>query len=89
MTTVQKTLPTIVTIKTPVKGQTLMADAFRRLLRNRPAVIGGIIIILAIFLAIFAPQIAPYTFQDTDLANNNAAPVWITQLFPGMIPTAR
>ncbi len=86
MATAQKTLPQIVTIRTPVKGQSLMTDAFRRLRRNRPAVIGGILIILAIIMAIFAAQIAPYSYQDTDLANNNAAPEWITNLFPSMIP---
>ncbi len=86
MATAQKTMSTVVDIKEPVKGETLMADAFRRLRRNRPATLGGIIIIIAILLAVFAGQIAPFSERDTDLANNNAAPEWITHLFPGMIP---
>lgn len=86
MATAQKSVSPVVSIAAPVKGQSLMTDAFRRLRRNRPATLGGIIIIIAILLAIFAAQIAPYSFQDTDLKNNNAAPEWITHLFPNMIP---
>ena len=47
----------------------LWSDAWRRLLANKAAVAGGIILILLIVLAIFAPWIAPhsYSYQNLDL----------------------
>ena len=42
------------------KSESLWQDALRRLLRNKAAVVGGVIILLLIFTAIFAPLIAPY-----------------------------
>ena len=47
----------------------LWSDAWRRLLANKAAVAGGIILIVLIVLAIFAPWIAPhsYSYQNLDL----------------------
>ena len=47
----------------------LWSDGWRRLLANKAAVAGGIILILLIVLAIFAPWIAPhsYSYQNLDL----------------------
>jgi oligopeptide transport system permease protein len=47
----------------------LWSDAWRRLLANKAALAGGIILILLIVLAIFAPWIAPhsYSYQNLDL----------------------
>jgi oligopeptide transport system permease protein len=47
----------------------LWSDAWRRLLANKAAVAGGIILILLIVLATFAPWIAPhsYSYQNLDL----------------------
>lgn len=52
----------------------LWKDAFRRLLKNKMAVLGGIIIIVLLILAIFAPYIAPYHYADGSLINNYAKP---------------
>jgi len=52
----------------------LWKDAFRRLLKNRMAVLGGIIVIVLLILAIFAPYIAPYHYADGSLINNYAKP---------------
>ena len=41
----------------------LWSDAWRRLLANKAAVAGGIILILLIVLAIFAPWIAPHSYS--------------------------
>ena len=47
----------------------LWSDAWRRLLANKAAVAGGLILLLLILLAIFAPWIAPhsYSYQNLDL----------------------
>lgn len=52
----------------------LWKDAFRRLLKNKMAVLGGIIIIVLLILAIFAPYIAPYHYAESSLINNYAKP---------------
>ena len=72
-------------LQTHIKGESLWFDAWRRLRRNRLAVLGAIIIIFAILVAVFANQIAPKGFGDQILADNNAAPLWVTQIFPSMI----
>ena len=47
----------------------LWSDAWRRLLANKAAVAGGIILLVLIFLAIFAPWNAPhsYSYQNLEL----------------------
>ncbi len=67
-----------------IKSQSLWQEAMGRLLRNRGAVTGGIIIILLVLTAIFADVIAPYTFDKQSLLDANAVPVWITKLFPSL-----
>jgi len=52
----------------------LWKDAFRRLYKNKMAVLGGIIIIILFILAIFAPYIAPYHYAEGSLINNYAKP---------------
>ncbi|MDB2319034.1 MAG: ABC transporter permease [Proteobacteria bacterium] len=51
------------------QGSSLWTDAWRRLLANKAAVAGGIILLILIFLAIFAPWIAPhsYSYQNLEL----------------------
>ncbi len=45
-------------------GTGLWTLAFKRLLRNKAAIVGGIIIVLIVLVAIFADFIAPYNFSD-------------------------
>lgn len=52
----------------------LWKDAFHRLLKNKMAVMGGIIILVLIILAIFAPYIAPYHYAEGNLLDNFAKP---------------
>ncbi len=68
--------------------ESLWRDAWRRLLRNKLAVIGGIFIIIVVVAAIFAddgiiawafqrePQqlLAPYSYEKTDFENTRASP---------------
>ncbi len=53
-----------------VKGVSLWVDAFRRLLKNKLAVFGAIIIIFFVLVAIFADFIAPYPYDYIDFENN-------------------
>ena len=52
----------------------LWRDAFRRLLRNRLAVAGGLVVILLCLVAIFADVLAPRPYTKTNFARLNEAP---------------
>jgi oligopeptide transport system permease protein len=71
------------------KRESLTADAFRRLIRNRAAVLGGVIVLLLALIAIFAGQIAPKTFEVQVLVDNNKVPEWMLSVFPTMKPYAK
>jgi oligopeptide transport system permease protein len=64
------------------KQASLWADALYRLLRNRAAVMGGLIAISLVLVAIFAPWIAPRDYATQVLADNNRMPSWLLNLFP-------
>ena len=66
------------------KSQSLWQEAMSRLMRNRAAMTGGILIILLILTAIFADFIAPYGFAKQSLIDANAVPAWIIRLFPSL-----
>lgn len=67
------------------KSESLWGDALGRLLRNRAAVIGGVIILVLALTAIFAEHIAPRGFAEQVLIDNNAAPPWVLRVFPTMV----
>src|SRR5690606_9726231 len=77
---------TVVALKKGRKSAGYWSDAWRRLLRNRAAMIGLIIILANVLMAVFAPAIAPKPYDRQVLADNNAAPYWVTQVFPNMRP---
>jgi oligopeptide transport system permease protein len=66
------------------KGESLWMDAWKRLRRNRLAVLGVVIIVINLLVAIFAPALAPKDYKTQVLADNNAAPEWVISLFPNM-----
>jgi oligopeptide transport system permease protein len=76
----------IAKIKERPKGESLWVDAWRRLRRNKAAVLGGIIIIINVLAALLASIIAPYDYKTQVLVDNNAAPYWVTRVFPSMVP---
>lgn len=78
-----------VTINLARKGDSLWAEAFRRLIRNRAAVMGMAIIFLLIVLAVGAPFIAPKSFSDQTLLDVNKVPTWVPTIFTSMKPYAR
>lgn len=57
----------------------LWGDAWRRLIRNKLAVVGLVIVLIFMFLAIFGPSIAPYgenEVVDVRLARHHPSWVW-------------
>jgi oligopeptide transport system permease protein len=52
----------------------LWKDAFRRMCKNKMAVLGGIIIIVLLIISIFAPYFAPYHYAEGSLKDNFAQP---------------
>jgi oligopeptide transport system permease protein len=68
------------------KGESLWADAWKRLRRNRAAVMGLIIIIIFILIAIFADALAPYPYDLQNRDFGNSAPSWVMSLFPTLKP---
>jgi oligopeptide transport system permease protein len=69
--------------------ESLWADAGRRLVRNRAAVIGMSIIVILVLTATLAPQIAPQGFADQAREDHDKVPEWATQLFPTMAGYAK
>jgi oligopeptide transport system permease protein len=66
------------------KGQSLWVDSYRRLIKNRAAVVGGTLVIILVLMAIFAPLIAPRGFAEQVLTDNNKIPAWMLSVFPSM-----
>lgn len=55
-------------------SSSLWRDAWRRLLRNKLAVSGGVVVILLLLTAIFADFIAPYSYTKTNFGRLNEEP---------------
>ena len=70
----------------PVRGISLTADAFRRLRRNRAAMVGAVIIVVNVLVAFLAPLIAPKGYDEASFSDKSAAPIWLTEVFPSMKP---
>lgn len=54
-------------IRLPTKQRSLWSDAWRRLLRNRLSIIGLTITGLLLFIALFGPLLAPYSYTEQNL----------------------
>lgn len=65
--TTTATLDQVPSIDSAEKGRSLWQDALARLMKNKMAVIGLVYILIQFILAIFAPWIAPYPYEETDL----------------------
>src|SRR6266581_3974551 len=57
-----------------VRSSSLWRDAVRRLLRNRLAMVGGVVIVLLVLIAIFADVLAPLPYTKTNFGRLNEAP---------------
>lgn len=65
--------PVFVSVRRGVPSS-LWRDAFRRLLRNRLAVAGGLVVIALCLLAIFASVLAPFPYTKTNFEHLNEGP---------------
>jgi len=59
-----------------VRGRTLWVDARRRLLANRAAVAGMVVLAAIAFAAVFAPLLSPYAYDSIDYSVISCAPDW-------------
>src|SRR5688572_5838264 len=56
------------------RGTSLTRDAIRRLLRNRLAMAGLIVVVLMCFTAVFAEVLAPYSYTKANFSRLNEPP---------------
>ena len=54
----------------------LMHDAIARLVANKLAVVGMVVVLLLFIIAAFGPWLTPYDFLQQDLVARNQAPTW-------------
>ena len=59
-----------------IKGRSQWGELWRRLRRNRPAVMGLIIAALMYATALFAPWLAPYGYDEQNLDVVEQPPSW-------------
>jgi ABC-type dipeptide/oligopeptide/nickel transport system permease subunit len=57
-----------------IRGSSLWRDALRRLLRNRLAILGAVVVLFLILLALLADVIAPYAYTKTNFGRLNEPP---------------
>lgn len=65
----------------------LWGDAFRRLLRNRLAIVGGILVIFLLLVAVIGPLVTPWEYFNQDLqavVGNNNRPLLPMQRIEGV-----
>lgn len=67
------------------KEANLWADAWGRLIRNRAAMVGLVLVALLILAAFLAPQIAPRHYAEGDSAEEHTVPAWLAPLLPGNV----
>ena len=59
-----------------IQGRSLWIDARARLLKNRAAVVGMVILAIITLLAIFAPLLSPYPFDKVNFNLVSCSPDW-------------
>jgi len=63
--------------------RSLWHDAWTRLLSNKAAVVGGVMILLFVFVAIFAPLIAPHNPLELNSGKGFLPPAWVDRSATG------
>lgn len=62
-------------------GTSIWGEAFKRLLRNKVAIIGGIIFLCVVMVAVFADVIAPYGYEEQSLQEQYLPPFSENHIF--------
>ena len=62
-------------------GTSIWGEAFKRLLRNKAAIIGGIIFLCVVMVAVFADVIAPYGYEEQSLQEQYLPPFSENHIF--------
>jgi len=58
------------------KGASLWTDAWRRLRKNRVAVVSGVFIIFLTLFCIIWPEVSPFRYDDANIALGATSPSW-------------
>jgi oligopeptide transport system permease protein len=58
------------------RATNLWLDAWRRLLRNKLALFGGVLVLIFLIMAIFADLLAPFPYDQVDFGNARQFPSW-------------
>lgn len=75
--------PAISDLNAALKGRSLGSEALQRLLRNKAAVTGLVIIIVFILIAAFAPLIAPQNPLKLNSGKDYLPPAWVERSIAG------
>jgi oligopeptide transport system permease protein len=67
------------------KPANLWLDAWHRLIRNRAALLGGVLVLMLLATMILAPKIAPYGYAVGDSNEAYTVPAWLIKLLPGNV----
>ena len=62
-----------------VKPRSLWQDAWARLIKNKASVVGMVVIVIFLFLALFASVIAPHNPLQINSGKGFTPPVWIAK----------
>ena len=69
-----KTPPLIPPEEAEEKAASIWSESWKGFKKNKMAIIGLSLVIFFILLAIFAPIIAPYSFEEQNLSNKHLSP---------------
>src|SRR5580700_8578273 len=58
------------------KGSSLGRDAFRRLRRNRAAVVSGVVLLAMVAACVLVPELSHWRYDQADLATGPTPPSW-------------
>ncbi len=61
-------------VEQDIRGRSLWVDAWHRLLKNRAAVVSGVIMTIMVLLVVFGPMMLPWEGDFTDWDNTSSPP---------------